>query len=217
MAIIQPLLSAIRSLSPVQITFVGDGSNNSGSSSSYTFSSQSIGVASSDRVVIVSIYAKGSGTNISTVTIGGTSMTKIVQSQFGEGDASIFAVAKPTGTSGDLVISVGGTTDRIFYGIHTMTGTGASSAATSTDTASASNSMSITLNVLQDGGALVVGGGNNSGGVSVSGLSKDWEEIAVGSGGGGSGSNLTANASLSVSMTVPTSHQNMVGAAWPPA
>lgn len=195
---------------PVNITFITDGGINSFSSSSYTFSNQSIGTESSDRVVLVSVYAKGDNSAISSATIGGTSMSIIKQVHHNFGDAVILGALKATGTSGDLVINVGSQTDRIFYGIHTMTGTGGSTTANDTASAVNSTSLSLTLDIPAEGGAVCVGGGNNAGGVSVSGLTKDWEEVIIASGGGGSDSDMSANASLTVSMTVPTSHEAMV-------
>lgn len=195
---------------PVNITFIGDGNSNVTSSSSFTFSSESIGTESSDRVVLVSIYAKGDNAVVTSVTIGGTSMSIIKQAHHDQGDAVICGVAKPTGTSGDLVINVAGTTNRIFYGVHTMTGTGGSTTAHDTGSDINSSSMSLTLDIPEEGGAVCVGGANNSGGVTVSGLTKDWEEVAVGSGGGGSDSDMSANSSLTVSMGVPTTHEVMV-------
>jgi len=75
----------------------------------YTFSSQSIGTANTDRQVFVSISGKqasGSGLNISSCTIGGVTANVITEQQSSDATVVGWAYANvPTGTTGDIVVT----------------------------------------------------------------------------------------------------------------
>ena len=58
------------------LTFASSGNKESTNTVNHTYSSQGIGVASSDRVVLVSIYSE-SLYDVQSITCGGVSMTKI--------------------------------------------------------------------------------------------------------------------------------------------
>lgn len=86
--------------------------SNTADQSSYTFSSQSLGAADSERYIIVGISTRKAGTGsmtLNSVTIGGVSATISVQKQStvdGDTCLSAIVIAKvPTGTTGDVVVT----------------------------------------------------------------------------------------------------------------
>ena len=66
----------------------------------YTFSTVDIGTAATNRVVVVG-HMCASGTN-NTMTIGGVAATRVTKN----GAASIYAAIVPTGTTGDIIVTV---------------------------------------------------------------------------------------------------------------
>lgn len=104
----------------------------------YTFSSQSIGSASADRIVAVCIEASTTQT-ISIVTIGGTTATIAVQvstSGTDKGPVGIAYLAVNSGTTADIVVTLSGTGTRCAIQVFTITGSG-TVVPTSTNTSTA--------------------------------------------------------------------------------
>ncbi len=172
-----------------KLSFISSAQSTS-SSSSYSFSSMSIGPARSDRVVIVCVGAdagSGSGT-ISSVTIGGITATQIVSAASGtsgHSTAGIYAALVPTGTTATIVVNVSNSYSRCTVVVYTMTGTGGKFTATNTSTATNSTSLSISgLTGKVNGCALAVADCANSGGTSVSvtqgGLAEDFNSAYSG-------------------------------------
>lgn len=76
----------------------------------YTFSSQDLGDAASDRQIIVAAQGRGaSATRISSITVGGveTIIVDRVNSASGSNAAAIAMALVPTGTTGDVVVTFG--------------------------------------------------------------------------------------------------------------
>lgn len=77
----------------------------------YTFSDQTFGTASSDRYIVLTINSRDAGENnpqVSSVTIGGVSASIVVQDVNQATNANISAIAiaaVPTGETGDVVIT----------------------------------------------------------------------------------------------------------------
>jgi hypothetical protein len=121
----------------------------------YNFSSQPLGTASADRVVIVfvsSIRASG-GHTVSTVTIGGVSATILVQQSSSGLTGALVAAAVPTGTTGDVVVTLSAGGAGCGVGIWSATGlAGAVAVATGSNT----NNAALTLST--DPGGFVVAG-----------------------------------------------------------
>ena len=94
---------------------------NDGSATSYTFSSLDLGTAASDRsIVVMAGHTRGVATTtaITALTIGGVSATKIIgpTSILSGGYAQeVWWADVPTGTTGDVVVTVNSTT--IYMGI----------------------------------------------------------------------------------------------------
>ena len=93
-------------------------------SSSYTFSSQSIGAADSNREVVVALMMRASGTvTVSSVTIGGVSATQdATASNLVSSNTTLVAfyrAAVPTGTTADVVVNLSAGAVRCFIGVWT--------------------------------------------------------------------------------------------------
>lgn len=190
------------------VVYASTAGQNGSLTSPHTFSSQGIGTASADRVVIVSIYAKGSGVPVDSITIGGVSATKLAEITNSEGNATIWALLVTAGTTADVVLTWTGALDRVFIGVHAMTGTNGSVTTHDTATHSATTSLSTTIDIPTDGAVVAVCGGNNSGGISFSaGVTEEWEQVATGSGGGGSDDDLSLEVGRTISATVPSTHE----------
>jgi len=98
--------------------------------STYTFSSQSIGVADSFRHVIVGVgfydgtNSMSDGDGPASVTVGGVSATLINQESVGSGSerfgASLWRAHVPTGTTADVVVVLPETVSGCNVGIHRL-------------------------------------------------------------------------------------------------
>src|SRR3990167_11105596 len=78
----------------------------------YTFSAENLGVAASDRFIVVTITGRssdGGARTIDTVTIGGVTATINIQIANSGSFNGIATAAVPTGTTGDIVITWSGT------------------------------------------------------------------------------------------------------------
>ena len=97
------------------IAFVTSNSSTTNTTSSYTFSSQSLGAAASDRKIFLcaSMSAHTVATlTFGTVTIGGVTATQLVASEtypdpHNLHPMAIFVADVPSGTTGDIVLNVG--------------------------------------------------------------------------------------------------------------
>lgn len=182
----------------------------------YTFSSQNLGVDDSNRWIIVAVGNVGSGADrtINSVTVGGISATQIVTSGFAANrTVDIWAAAVPTGTTGDIVVTNSGACVRCGYSAwRLITGTPASSSyATGSDTTVSSGDLSASLNVPQ-GGVIVAAcqhiSGSGTETSSWTNVSEDWDstfEVAINNFSGGhasyTSSPLTVTASSSPTAT----------------
>jgi hypothetical protein len=93
----------------------------------YTFSSQSLGDAASDRYIIVSAVARKAGATftLSSITIGGVSATivrQVTNTVTNSNAAAIVIANVPTGTTGDVVVTWSTTVLRCAIGMWRATG-----------------------------------------------------------------------------------------------
>lgn len=93
----------------------------------YTFSSQNLGTASSDRYIVVAVNSSriADGTSSATVTVQGISATLVKAQPFnsvGSGYCALFIVAVPTGTTGDVVVTCDSANARCGIGLYAVTG-----------------------------------------------------------------------------------------------
>ncbi len=86
----------------------------------YTFSSQSLGTAASNRYIIVAVMARAaSSQTISTATIAGVTATQLID--FGAtntSNAGFLIAPVPTGTTGDVVVTFTGAMVRCAIGVY---------------------------------------------------------------------------------------------------
>lgn len=150
----------------------------------YTFSTQAIGTAAADRVVVVGISASNASgaRTVSSVTIGGITATAAVTyleqtvgaSRAGTG---LYAVVVPTGTTADVVITFSGSELRCGLDVWAIYGASSATAVESDqdDNATTNQAVSLTLEAIGDA-VICVGSFVGSGAVRTSTWSADVTE-----------------------------------------
>ena len=125
----------------------------------YTFSNQAIGTASSDRVVIVNIGSlkdTSAAYSVTSVTIGGVAATKIhsAQTLTSFGLSSYYATV-PTGTTANIVIVHSANQNRVGIQVVTTTNVGEFHQVALAEASSGSDPLSFTVDA--PAGSLVIG------------------------------------------------------------
>jgi hypothetical protein len=136
-----------------------DSSVSASAASTYTFSNQAIGTATSDRVVIVnfgSLKDTSATYSVTSVTIGGVAATRIhsTQTQTSWGLSSYYATV-PTGTTADIVIVHSANMNRCGIQVVTTTNIGELHQVALAEASSGSDPLSFTVDA--PAGSLVVG------------------------------------------------------------
>lgn len=135
--------------------------------SSYSFTSQAIGTASADRVVVVAVFFNsGSSITCSAVTVGGNSATSIVSAvnaPAASTGAHLWAVNVTSGTTATIDVTLTGTSVRASIIVWTITGTGGSTTAHNTATSTSGDPTSTTVNTLAGGCIIAAAYTANSG------------------------------------------------------
>ncbi|KKL65245.1 hypothetical protein LCGC14_2156910 [marine sediment metagenome] len=148
----------------------------------YTFSNHAIGTASADRYVVVGVGGRGGADkSVSSVTVGGTSLTELVELKAFVNTSALWWGNITTGTTADIVVtwdSSGRTGTGI--GVYTLTGVDGTVSDTASDSdANGTDAASINLTV-PAGGAVIAT--NKAGGlISAStwtwtGVTEDFEQ-----------------------------------------
>jgi hypothetical protein len=184
------------------VTFT-DSSVNSGSAATYTFSSQAIGTASADRVVVVGTSGGAAATNpVSSMTIGGVSAVKAIGIVNSTG-TEIWYATVTSGTTASVVVNWGGTKNRCGIGVWALTGvTGVGATNTST-----SSTATLTVSGRTKDIVLAVYGGKDHASVTFTGLTEDYDEDISGAGSqyqAGGSKKLTATGSNTITVTPNT-------------
>lgn len=126
------------------------------SQTTYTFSSQNIGTAASNRFIIVTITGRsGDGTNktLSSVTIGGVTATLAASGQWNTGNFCGAACANvPTGTTGDIVVTFSDTMSACSVSAYSENGLSSATVIGSGGTTSDAGSITV---VTSTGGVIV--------------------------------------------------------------
>jgi hypothetical protein len=177
----------------------------------YTFASQNLGTAAADRVIIVTMATRKAGTaalTFDSVTIGGVSATINIQRQYAPANTSVAAIASavvPTGTTGDIVITMSATVLRMQIGVSRVTGV--ADHTTMYDSGGDDiNPIAVSLNIPAGGfavGAVVAGAVNNANNWTWANLTENYEinsEANMPST-GASNSFATAQTGLAISAT----------------
>lgn len=105
---------------PTLLTYIGSGALTS-TTSTYTFTSQAIGTASSDRLVIVGIMHNTASLSqqVTGVTIGGVSATSIIAPSAGVA-LSLFTLKVTTGTTATIVVTLNGNAVNCGIQVYTL-------------------------------------------------------------------------------------------------
>ena len=159
--------------------------------SAYTYSALSLGAADSTRRIIVCAYARENSAGVTSlptsVTVGGVSASKLSEQDIPDVPASdtssgvaIWSADVPTGTTGDVVVTYGGTQLRAAVSIYRLVSSASGSEDTDTDSEDGGNSLSTSLTVsgtAVHAAVIAVGGG---GSVSWVGPTEDVEAVIQG-------------------------------------
>lgn len=192
------------------------------SSISFTFSSQNLGAAAADRYIAVVIggWRFAYENSISSVSVAGQSATIACQvNNFSTncGTSGIAIAAVPTGTTGDVVVTMAGNAAQLAIGLYRVTGIdGVTAYDTDTDNA---NSPSTTIDI--PAGGICIGGAWVATDIDATwaGITEDYDETSTRSYTGASDEFATLQSGLTVSMTGnPTGYQpTLAVASWAPA
>lgn len=104
----------------VNTSYIGTASSGT-SASSFTFSSQSIGTADTNRIVFVAVGATGnSGVTVSSVTIGGNNATLVNSGSIGFGTMTCAYLVVPSGTTATIVANFSGSQNRCAIDVYAI-------------------------------------------------------------------------------------------------
>ena len=122
----------------------------------YTFSSQAIGTASSNRRVIIGTVGFAGIRTVSSLTVGGISASLVKRQQQGSVTAEIWIATVPTGTTADVVVTWSGGQTRCAIAVWSATGLENNTPVDTdgTNIAIIANSSNVTLTTV-DGGFVV--------------------------------------------------------------
>lgn len=124
---------------PFSLTEV-DNAVSTADTTTYTFSNRSFGSAAPNRYIIVGFGVGSSADTLSSVTIGGVTASEVVSNTAGGDDNShayLYIAAVPTGTTGDIVITLGGEQQRMGIVVWRLTTTNPTATDTGGDNSTA--------------------------------------------------------------------------------
>jgi len=152
---------------PVEASFLLSDVSGHSPSTSYTFSSKSIGAADSTRIIIVGIMGGGVGspTAVSTCTVAGTSATLTKAIVDATHIVEMWQASVSAGTSGDIVVTTSSGWEGCGIGLWRLIGANPTAAATYSDQYS-SNPLTASVSV-------------SAGGVLIANAEKNGEAIRV--------------------------------------
>ncbi len=120
----------------------------------YTFVAVALGVAHFNRRILVGVYNVG-GVKPTGITVDGIAATEVKDQA---GFVTIYIVAVPTGTTGDIVVTYAGATTNCSIGVWRLDGVTSNTAHhTNGQTVAAGSGFSFTLNIPSGGSAIALG------------------------------------------------------------
>jgi hypothetical protein len=150
---------AVATTIPFAVTYISD-SGLTGSTATWTFTSQAIGAASATRIIVIGIAAQaGTGITVSSVTVGGNSATKATgagltnASNGAAGDIWYYADAGALGTAATILVNWSASITRTAIAVYNVTGTG------SVFSTGASNGSTSSVSTLTQSATIPSGGG----------------------------------------------------------
>lgn len=166
---------------PSEISYITNATD-SVDRTTYTFAGQSIGTASNDRVVIVTVGSRANDSkDITGVTIGGVTATQVVRALYvgaGVECAAIYAATVPAGTTADIVVTFSGPMIRCAIGIFVKTGsTGVSASDTDVSVTNTAGAFNASVDVPDKGTVLCMCASSTSGVTTwtLSGVTEDFD------------------------------------------
>lgn len=139
------------------LTFHTSANDTTSFTASYSFTSQAIGTASSDRYIIICVSNRNSaGTStVNSVTVAGTSCTKLTSSEAGAGLCSIWITDSPITTETTATVEVTMTGSQTCCGIdvYSVIKLNSTTPVSTNDTSTDNSAMSLTV----PSGGVVVG------------------------------------------------------------
>lgn len=180
--------------------------NDTADAASYSFSSQAIGTAASDRLVIVAVHWDASSSRtISSATIGGVAATVAVQ-KINSGatptGVGLIYAAVPTGTTATVAVTMSGGVVRMGIGLWTLTGHLSNTPTTTNSSENASSGTSLSASVTPSAGGVVVAAFSaNNGGINVAwtNVTECYDDNLEAGGTEASGADVSAAAGTAVS------------------
>lgn len=186
---------------PPSLTFL-QGSMSNTDATTYTFSGQNLGAADTNRWIIVCVSGVTNvARSISSVTVGGVSATKLVQS---EGSSvyrhnSIWAAHVPTGTTGDIVVTWSSGLLRCGYSAYSLTSVNAATTPFDTQSDNTLSGSDLSVSISSGTNGVVVasttGVGSTAQSFTWSGATEDYDATW----------SESTNQGLSSASTTPTS------------
>ena len=193
-----------------------DFDKNDSSLTTYTFTSKTIGAADPSRYVVVAVGSPANSSNrtISSVTLGGVTMTQVASSFLSAAGGGAFAetalyiLQVPVGTTGTVVVTWSGAADRMAIGVFALYNL-QSATPTSTPSTSSANPATASINVVA-GGVVVAATFAFAGGAFThtwAGLTKNYDQAFVATNlehSGASAAFVAAQTGLTVTATPST-------------
>jgi len=183
----------------------------SGTASTFNFGSLSLGLPDTDRLIVVSACYDSSGASVAPVslTVGGVSATKLVQLVGAGSGSSVWVAAVPTGTTGNVTFTSGGSETGCAVHIYRLVGY--QSAAYATASSGTGNPVSTTINVIANG--VVIAGiliDNGAPGTNLwTNLTENYDSATI----GGSAGTTAASALFSTTIAGQSISNNNSGGA----
>ena len=146
-----PIISPAAALGPVVITQT-DESISTPNTTVYTYSSQAIGTASDDRLVVVVTSSDHASSIVSTMTIGGDSMTKWFEVT--DPPASFWYRAVSSGTTAEIIVTWTVTVGNNQIGVYAVTGASTTLHDTASGRPGSGTAPTTTIDVAANGGVI---------------------------------------------------------------
>lgn len=120
--------NSVISLIPVEAAFISNAQFSSATAGANTLSAVSLGTAHTDRLMIVTVHyrsSSGQGTRTATCSIGGVSAALLARKTSLSSDwwhVEVYAAIVPTGTTGDIVVTLSGSGTWLYAGWYRTVG-----------------------------------------------------------------------------------------------
>lgn len=151
-----------------------DGTN----ASLYTFSGKALGAEATDRKIVVMIMATAPSGDMSAVTVGGVSASSLGYALGGTYYAGAWIADVPTGTTGDIVITVGSSIVRCDISVYRLTNSDGTIPASGSGT-DTSSPYTGSINVPARGAAFGVTYDNGNTTMTWTGIDEDVDAVGV--------------------------------------